>query len=91
MKSETDSVNVNKNLCLFVYDVTSSSFIQLGDGIRRQIFYRCSGVTENHSKIPFFYSPGLIEVGAQTNTKEEVHNAMEPLAEILAAVLLGTE
>lgn len=27
MKSETDSVNVNKNLCLFVYDVTSSSFI----------------------------------------------------------------
>lgn len=33
----------------------------------------------------------LIEVGAQTNTKEEVHNAMEPLAEILAAVLLGAE
>lgn len=33
----------------------------------------------------------LIEVGAQTNTKEEVHNAMEPLAEILAAVLLGEE
>lgn len=31
----------------------------------------------------------LIEVGAQTNTKEEARNAMEPLAEILAAVLLG--
>lgn len=30
----------------------------------------------------------LIEVGAQTNTKEEALNAMEPLAEILAAVLL---
>ncbi len=32
-----------------------------------------------------------MSVGAQTNTKEEVHNAMEPLAEILAAVLLGAE
>lgn len=30
----------------------------------------------------------LIEVGAQTNTKEEAHNAMEPLAAVLAAVLL---
>lgn len=30
----------------------------------------------------------LIEVGAQTNTKQEVHNAMEPLAAVLAAVLL---
>lgn len=30
----------------------------------------------------------LIEVGAQTNTKQEALNAMEPLAEILAAVLL---
>lgn len=30
----------------------------------------------------------LIEVGAQTNTKEEALNAMEPLAEILAEVLL---
>lgn len=30
----------------------------------------------------------LIEVGAQTNTKQEARNAMEPLAEILAAVLL---
>lgn len=30
----------------------------------------------------------LIEVGAQTNTKEEALNAMEPLAEILASVLL---
>lgn len=30
----------------------------------------------------------LIEVGAQTNTKEEVWNAMEPLAEILATTLL---
>ncbi len=31
----------------------------------------------------------LIEVGAQTNTKAEARNAMEPLAEVLAAVLLG--
>ena len=30
----------------------------------------------------------LIEVGAQTNTKEEALNAMEPLAEVLAKVLL---
>ena len=30
----------------------------------------------------------LIEVGAQTNTKEEALNAMEPLSEILAEVLL---
>ncbi|MBS4959544.1 MAG: stage II sporulation protein P [Clostridiales bacterium] len=29
----------------------------------------------------------LIEVGAQTNTKEEIWNAMEPLADILATVL----
>ena len=29
----------------------------------------------------------LIEVGAQTNTKEEIWNAMEPLAETLASVL----
>ncbi len=29
----------------------------------------------------------LVEVGAQTNTKEEAWNAMEPLAEILASVL----
>ncbi len=33
----------------------------------------------------------LIEVGAQTNTKQEVHNAMEPLAEVLASVLLDQE
>ena len=31
----------------------------------------------------------LIEVGAQTNTFEEVYNAMDPLANILAYVLLG--
>ena len=31
----------------------------------------------------------LIEVGAQTNTKEEAKNAMEPLAEVLASVLLS--
>lgn len=30
----------------------------------------------------------LIEVGAQTNTKEEAMNAMEPLAKVLAEVLL---
>ena len=30
----------------------------------------------------------LIEVGAQTNTKEEILNSMEPLADILARVLL---
>ena len=30
----------------------------------------------------------LIEVGAQTNTKEEAHNAMAPLAEVLASTLL---
>ncbi|MEA4816553.1 MAG: stage II sporulation protein P [Lachnospiraceae bacterium] len=30
----------------------------------------------------------LVEVGAQTNTKEEACNAMEPLADILASVLL---
>lgn len=33
----------------------------------------------------------LIEVGAQTNTKEEAKNAMEPLAELLAGVLLPAE
>ena len=33
----------------------------------------------------------LIEAGAQTNTFEEVYNAMEPLANILAYVLLGQE
>ena len=31
----------------------------------------------------------LIEVGAQTNTFEEVYNAMDPLANIIAYVLLG--
>lgn len=31
----------------------------------------------------------LIEVGAQTNTKAEARNAMEPLAEVLASVLVG--
>lgn len=31
----------------------------------------------------------LIEVGAQTNTKAEAQNAMEPLAAVLAAVLLA--
>lgn len=31
----------------------------------------------------------LIEVGAQTNTFQEAYNAMEPLAKILAQVLLG--
>jgi len=30
----------------------------------------------------------LIEVGAQTNTKEEAFNAMEPLAEVLSQILL---
>ena len=29
----------------------------------------------------------LVEVGAQTNTKEEAYNAMEPLADILDKVL----
>ena len=29
----------------------------------------------------------LIEVGAQTNTKEEIWNAMEPLARVLAEVV----
>lgn len=33
----------------------------------------------------------LIEVGAQTNTKEEAFNAMEPLAQLLYEVLLGKE
>ncbi len=33
----------------------------------------------------------LVEVGAQTNTKEEAFNAMEPLADILASVVLGGE
>lgn len=32
----------------------------------------------------------LVEVGAQTNTKEEALNAMEPLSEILAQVLKNT-
>lgn len=31
----------------------------------------------------------LIEVGAQTNTKEEAFNAMEPLADVLASVICG--
>ena len=33
----------------------------------------------------------LVEVGAQNNTKEEAWNAMEPLADILASVLLREE
>lgn len=33
----------------------------------------------------------LVEVGAQNNTFEEAKNAMEPLADILAMVLTGTE
>lgn len=33
----------------------------------------------------------LIEAGAQTNTVEEMNNAMEVLSELLAEVLLGTE
>ena len=32
----------------------------------------------------------LIEVGAQTNTKEEAKNAMEPLASVLASVLTAS-
>lgn len=32
----------------------------------------------------------LVECGAQTNTVEEAHNAMEPLADILYSVLTGT-
>lgn len=32
----------------------------------------------------------LVECGAQTNTVEEAHNAMEPLADILYSVLSGT-
>ena len=32
----------------------------------------------------------LVECGAQTNTVEEVQNAMEPLADILYSVLSGT-
>ena len=31
----------------------------------------------------------LIELGAQTNTKEEIHGALEPLAHVLAMVLSG--
>lgn len=31
----------------------------------------------------------LIELGAQTNTKEEIHNALEPLAHVLYLVLSG--
>ena len=31
----------------------------------------------------------LIEVGAQTNTKSEAQNAMEPLADILSRVILA--
>lgn len=36
----------------------------------------------------FMPRSSLIEVGAQTNTKAEAWNAMEPLAEVLASVLL---
>ena len=35
----------------------------------------------------FMPRSSLIEVGAQTNTKEEALNAMEPLAQILAEIL----
>ena len=31
----------------------------------------------------------LIELGAQTNTKEEIHNALEPLAHVLDMVMSG--
>ena len=31
----------------------------------------------------------LVEVGAQTNTYQEVQNAMEPLADVLDKVLSG--
>lgn len=33
----------------------------------------------------------LIELGAQNNTEEEIHNACEPLAHVLALVFSGTE
>lgn len=33
----------------------------------------------------------LVELGAQTNTVEEVYNAIDPLAKVLAMVLLGEE
>ena len=32
----------------------------------------------------------LVEVGAQTNTYQEAENAMEPLADLLAKILIGT-
>ena len=31
----------------------------------------------------------LVEVGAQTNTKQEAKNAMEPLADVLSRVILS--
>jgi stage II sporulation protein P len=33
----------------------------------------------------------LIELGAQTNTVEEIHNALYPLAHVLDMVLSGSE
>ena len=33
----------------------------------------------------------LVELGAQTNTVEEVYNALEPLAHVISMVLLGEE
>lgn len=52
-------------------------------GLMRKMFL-------NPYRFILHYAPrsALIEVGAQTNTKEEAKNAMKPLAKILAEVLL---
>jgi len=59
---------------------------QLYPGIARRIYLR-----EFRYSLHMLPLSTLIEVGAQNNTKQEALNAMHPLANIIAAVVLGGE
>ena len=57
---------------------------QLYPGITRRVFLR-----EFRYSLHMMPLSTLIEVGAQNNTKQEALNAMGPLANVIAAVILG--
>ncbi|MCL2839260.1 MAG: stage II sporulation protein P [Defluviitaleaceae bacterium] len=59
---------------------------QLYPGIARRIYLR-----EFRYSLHMMPLSTLIEVGAQNNTKQEALNAMHPLANIIAAVILGED
>ncbi|MCL2216197.1 MAG: stage II sporulation protein P [Defluviitaleaceae bacterium] len=59
---------------------------QLYPGITRRVYLR-----EFRYSLHMMPLSTLIEVGAQNNTKQEALNAMPPLANIIAAVILGGE